>query len=116
MGMTKQLMFSYYRIKRLKNGASYPQSQIEQAVAEIEGLRQSQPEDFFELVKLCRFTRHEVSELCQQALLQANLLDKNNEVKDIIRDIILSSVIGRTLKDVEVTSPLQEDSRAKLLC
>ena len=113
--MTRQLMFSSYLIKRLNNGATYPKAQIEQAVALIESLRRRQPGNFFELVKMCRFPRHELNEICQQSLREANLLDKKDEVKDIIRDIILSSVVGRALKDIEVTSPLQEDSRAKLL-
>lgn len=102
------------RTKRLKNGAIHPEQLIAEAVEKIEALKRSQPEDFFELVKLCRFPRHEISRACRERLHQADLFYKD-EVRDIISDVILSSIVGRSLKDLEVTSPLRDDYTAKLL-
>lgn len=112
--MKKYPVFSYLS-RRLKNGAFYPEPLIAEAVEQIESFKSQHPEDFFELVKLCRFSGYEIDAQCRTHIEGAGFFYKG-ELKDIIRDIILSSVVGRTQKDLEVTSPLRDDAAARLLC
>ncbi len=112
--MKKYPVFSYLS-RRLKNGAFHPEPLIAEAVAQIETFKTQHPEDFFELVKLCRFSGYEIDAHCRTQIEDAGFFYKG-EIKDIIRDIILSSVVGRTPKDLEVTSPLRDDVAARLLC
>lgn len=112
--MKKYPVFSYLS-RCLKNGTIYPEPLIAQTVNHIEAFKMQHPEDFFELVKLCRFSGYEVSPQSREHFEQAELF-YNGKIKDIIRDVILSSVIGRSLKDLEVTSPIKDDTAARLLC
>lgn len=105
--------FSYHT-KILKNGARHPQYKILNAVDNIVALRSSDPVVFFELVKKCRFANHELP-INAAILLSKRGLLKNNDVDDVTRDVILSSVTGRLLGELEVTSPICDGRVAQLL-
>ncbi len=102
------------RMKKLKNGAEHPHGELMEAMHRVNQLNKTHPADFFELVKMCRFPDHPVHEQCLAVLAEFDLLYKN-EVRELVKDIILSSVVGRTLVDLEIKSPLQEGLEACLL-
>lgn len=111
--MANHIKFSYLS-RRLKNGTFHCEPQIAVALKLIEQVRLTQPEVFFELVKLCRFENYTASPSAHAYLQEANILFKGT-VKDIIKDIVLSSVVGRSLQQLEITSPIHDAESAKLL-
>jgi hypothetical protein len=103
-----------YRTKILKNGATHPHHLIQKAVDFLVELRSSNPVIFFELVKKCRFANHELQSEAAQ-LLTSKAIIKNNEVDDVVKDVVLSSVSGRMLNELEVTSPIYDGTPPCLL-
>lgn len=97
-----------FLLKQLKNGSRHPELEIAQAIDSIDIVKSGPPEDFFELVKLCRFPGYNVPQACLQRLITAGIYYRG-DVREVVKNVILSSVCGRTLADLEVSSPFNPE-------
>lgn len=100
--------------KSLRNGTNHPKNEIHAVVQALDALRAHNNEAFFELVKKCRFHDHIIPHDYLDVLAELGLFTSYG-VRDVVKDVILSAVTGRTIHDLEVTSPLDGNHTGEIL-
>lgn len=92
--------------KVLKNGAVHDKNDIHDAMSLIETLRNENLPALFEIVKKCRFENHHIPTELTEVLDKYDIFKKNH-AEMVLKDVVLSAITGRTLKDLEIGNPLE---------
>ncbi len=89
----------------LKNGAEHPKSIVILLANTLTTLAQKEPFIFYELVQKCRDPNYKVWRDPLKRLKELNFIDSNDEIHDITKDILLSSVTGKD-EEMNIGDPI----------
>ena len=100
--------------RMLKNGTIHAHSDIEKAVEALNKLKEKNANVLFELVKQCRFDAQSLSPIAKEILNNYEIL-YHDQVREVVKDVVLSAISGRTLADLLINCPLDTGKPAILL-
>ena len=99
-------MSNQIKMVTLKNGIEESEICVKVHMLSLEILFKEKPITFYEFVMKCRNPKHEMFGDTANDLIDLNLMNKNNQIHDTTRNIVLSAVTGEGL-EMKLESPVQ---------